>query len=203
MARPNAHRTIRDETNLAERVRYERELRGWSYETLARKMTATGCSINGSAIFKIEKGDPPRRITLNEALALARAFDTDLDDLLTPMEALRQERGKEILARRDEGIKQLGQSMATIMEAFTNHLELAAGDPELFEYVHNLWYGAVAGETSDSPPPLFHLEVDGREVAFDDTVFRKAMMSLYLALLEQAERNVCMIYPHLTKDESK
>ena len=81
MSRPNKPRTINAEANIAERVAYERVLRGWSYETLARKMTEAGCSIHGSAIFKIEKGEPRRRVTVDELIGMARAFGISIEAL--------------------------------------------------------------------------------------------------------------------------
>jgi len=43
--------------------------------------TGDGCPINQTAIWKIENGEPPRRITYDEALAFAAVFDTSLDEL--------------------------------------------------------------------------------------------------------------------------
>ena len=83
MPRPNQERDINAERILAERIRRERELRGWSYETLAKKMTDIGCSIQGSAIFKIEKGAPPRRITVNELAALSLIWAIPMDRLVS------------------------------------------------------------------------------------------------------------------------
>jgi hypothetical protein len=62
MPRPNAPREIRErgEANLARRLEYERTSRGLSYEALARAMADAGCPIQGSALYRIEKGDPPR-----------------------------------------------------------------------------------------------------------------------------------------------
>lgn len=56
MSRPNRKRTIEGESNLAERVAQEREAAGLSYE-------------------KIEKGNPRRRVTVDELLAFSEVFD--------------------------------------------------------------------------------------------------------------------------------
>jgi transcriptional regulator with XRE-family HTH domain len=71
------------EATLAERIRIERNARGWSYDQLASAMTEVGCSIQPSAIFKIEKGDPPRRITVNEFVALSEVWAIPLDRLVS------------------------------------------------------------------------------------------------------------------------
>ena len=85
MPRPNALRSIASERALATRIAYERAERDWTLEGLAARMTSVGCSINASAIYKIEKGDPPRRITVDELVALGRVFALDLEDLVQPV----------------------------------------------------------------------------------------------------------------------
>jgi len=85
MARPNPLRIIGGEKALAARIAYEREQRGMSYEGLAKRMTDEGCPIQASAIFKIEKSNPPRHITVDELVALGRVFELELDDLVQPM----------------------------------------------------------------------------------------------------------------------
>jgi transcriptional regulator with XRE-family HTH domain len=86
MPRPNAPRSIASEQNLARRIAYERERQGMSYAGLAQRMTEHGCAIDQSALYKIEKANPPRRITVDELVALAQVFETTVDDLLLPPE---------------------------------------------------------------------------------------------------------------------
>lgn len=86
MPRPNAARLPGAEDDLARRVAYERDKRGWSTEGLAARMTAAGCPIQQSAIWKIENGKPRRRITVDELLAFAEVFGTDITGLLQPPE---------------------------------------------------------------------------------------------------------------------
>lgn len=92
MPRPNQPRNIQGETELARRITLEREARAWSYEGLASRMTDAGCPIQGSAIYKIEKGDPPRRITVDELIALAAVFELPVPDLLRPREVVVNQR---------------------------------------------------------------------------------------------------------------
>jgi transcriptional regulator with XRE-family HTH domain len=82
MPRVNPLRTLANERNLARRIAFERERRGWSYEGTAARMTAAGFPIQASAIFKIEKGQPPRRITVDEAVGFAAVFDIPLAELV-------------------------------------------------------------------------------------------------------------------------
>jgi len=84
MPRPNAHRNVLAEDHLAQRVAQEREARGMTYEGLAKRMTDAGCSINQSAIYKIEQGQPRRRITVDELVTFSQVFGLNLDELLLP-----------------------------------------------------------------------------------------------------------------------
>jgi transcriptional regulator with XRE-family HTH domain len=86
MPRPNQVRTIQSETALARRIGYERNLRGMTPAGLASRMTKIGCPINASAIYKIEKADPPRRITVDELVAFSRVLGVPVEDLLQPPE---------------------------------------------------------------------------------------------------------------------
>lgn len=86
MPRPNQPRSIASEDALARRIGFEREARGWSPQGLAARMTKAGCPIQASAIYKIEKGDPPRRITVDELVAFSRVFALPVDHLLLPPE---------------------------------------------------------------------------------------------------------------------
>jgi Helix-turn-helix. len=83
LSRPNKPREVYAESYLAARIISERARLGMSLEGLATRMTAAGCAINQSAIYKIEQGQPRRRITVDELVAFSRVFGLPLDDLLT------------------------------------------------------------------------------------------------------------------------
>lgn len=68
----------------AECVRDERTRRGWSTAELARRMTEAGCPISQSSVWDIENRKPPRRISIGEAVALARVFGMSIQDLVQP-----------------------------------------------------------------------------------------------------------------------
>jgi transcriptional regulator with XRE-family HTH domain len=82
MSRPNKKRSIGAETRLAERIVIERAARGWSIDTLANAMSECGCSIQPSAIYKIEKGEPRRRITVDELVALSDVWAIPVERLV-------------------------------------------------------------------------------------------------------------------------
>ncbi len=77
---------------LAERIEQERKARGWSQERLVKEMAKAGCPLPQSAISKIERPGPGgrRAITLDEALAFSRVFDTPLPELVVPRDAIRR-----------------------------------------------------------------------------------------------------------------
>lgn len=97
MPRPNPPRSLRSETNLARRIAHERESRGMTYDGLAKRLTDAGCAIQPSAIYKIEKADPPRRITVDELVAFSAVFETSVEDLLKPLELLQADGLRELV----------------------------------------------------------------------------------------------------------
>ena len=82
MPRQNGPRTMNVEEFVARRMEAERRSHKWSYETLAKRMSQLGCTIQASAIQRIEKGDPPRKISVDEAVAMAKVFKLSLDEFL-------------------------------------------------------------------------------------------------------------------------
>jgi transcriptional regulator with XRE-family HTH domain len=71
------------------RVRYERERRNWSQGELARQITTAGVPMQQQAVWKIENGDPPRKISYGEAIAFCRVFGIEnVADLGQPPESL-------------------------------------------------------------------------------------------------------------------
>lgn len=119
MPRPNKPRAVAYEEQLAQRIRVEREARDLTYERLAEKMTEAGCPIQGSAIFKIEKGDPPRRITVNELMAFSQVFGIRVPELLVSAELASRkaalaafETYAELVAERARMIQELDKRIA-------------------------------------------------------------------------------------------
>lgn len=82
MPRPNPLRSNDREGYLAEQITSRRHALGWSYETLAARMSESGCPIQPSALHRVEKGEPRRRVTVNELVALALVFDCSIEELI-------------------------------------------------------------------------------------------------------------------------
>lgn len=137
MPRRNVGRTLGSERALAARLAYEREKRGWTYESIANRMEAEGCPIQLTALHKIEKGDPPRRVTLDEALALARVFDLDLEEFILPLELVEQRRGRELARSLLATHEELGAKARHLLKLNLELFVIAQQDQELLEYVYS------------------------------------------------------------------
>lgn len=118
MPRPNKARSIGGESNLAERIKYERDAAGWSPAELARKMSEEGCSISTSAIYKIEAGD--RTIKVDELVALSQVFGLGVDNLLRPMQMLRQEWAEQRVRDLDEAEAALYEACSRLGDVWTD-----------------------------------------------------------------------------------
>lgn len=99
MPRPSQPRFIGAETVLAHRIAELREAREWTYEGLAARVTAAGCPIQASTIYKIEKVEPRRRITVDEFYAFARAFGMSPSEVLASDDFKEQERLDSVIRR--------------------------------------------------------------------------------------------------------
>jgi len=153
MPRPNPPRLPGAEDAVALRIRYERLRRGWSTEEVARRMTDAGCPLNQSAVWRIENGEPRRKITLDESLGFARIFETDLSDMMgSPHDAMAQQI-TDLIERMKVTSEELQQLRRSLVDAV-----VAAGaatdapDEQVVQWVNNLlaefpWIGTV--ESSD------------------------------------------------------
>ena len=172
MPRPNPGRSLASEANLAKRIAYEREGRGLSYGALASLMTEQGCAMRGSAIYKIEKGDPPRRVTVDEFVALTKVFGLTAEELLTPVELIELSYAKELIDELDRVAEMINEAAIRMFEMFTRYYELSVHNPELHEYVGRHWAAAASGNYD-----VAAMTADG-ETATDDTRLHDLVSSL-------------------------
>jgi transcriptional regulator with XRE-family HTH domain len=124
-------------TFAAERITREREGRELSYEALAKFMNDQGCPLAGSAIYRIEKGDPPRHITVDELVAFANVFDTTVPDLLAPMELVRKEKARELVERTLSVWRALPAATSELYTLCKEFCALQQSDPDLHEFFAN------------------------------------------------------------------
>lgn len=98
MADEDRRQRLEGEENVARRIKMEREARGWSTATLAERLTEAGYPLNQSAVWRIESGEPRRRVNLDEAIGFAKVFDISLDNLVGPPEIAANAHVKRLLA---------------------------------------------------------------------------------------------------------
>jgi transcriptional regulator with XRE-family HTH domain len=146
MPRPNPLRLLQSEANLARRVAFEREQRQWTYEGTAKRMTDVGCAIQGSAIYKIEKGQPPRRISVDELVAFGKVFDLDLADLLVPVDVILDNHSKALVQAWLDARKALYDAWAQMDAADVNFREYVEQHPEAREPVYTAFAAAAAAD---------------------------------------------------------
>jgi transcriptional regulator with XRE-family HTH domain len=98
MADRERRQRLEGEENVARRIKLEREARGWSTATLADRLTDAGYPLNQSAVWRIESGEPRRRVNLDEAIGFAKVFDVSLDNLVGPPEIAANAQVKQLMA---------------------------------------------------------------------------------------------------------
>lgn len=135
--------SLAGEQHLAERVALLREQRGWSYEQLARAMTHAGCPMNQSAIHKIEKGQPRRRITVDELLAFAKVFGTNISALVLDKSIVDSAQAA-TLFQKWQAAEEEAREARRMADAARGAFEELAGVPP--ETVHST-IGAASGST--------------------------------------------------------
>jgi transcriptional regulator with XRE-family HTH domain len=142
MPRPNPGRSLRTERDLARRISHERERLGMSYAGLAERMTRAGCPINQSALYKIEKGEPPRGISVSELVALSDVFGVPVQELLLPVDLVLTARTRELLSKWDEAVIDAREASSRAEEAWTqlrSHLAEHPAAIERLEEVAGSW----------------------------------------------------------------
>lgn len=136
MPRQTTGRETANEANVAQRVSIEREQHGWSYDALAKRMADAGCVIQPSALFKIEKAG--RRITVEELVALASVFEVSIDDLLMPVELLRNRAMKAAYSDYAATFEELGSALAAFCVATSTVASLSISEAEFSDFFENM-----------------------------------------------------------------
>lgn len=130
MPRPNKPREVLAEDHLARRIAAERDARGWTNDGLAKRMTDAGCAMTGSAVFKIEKGEPRRRIVVDELVAFSKVFGVPVGELLLSSEMVSSKALADLVLAWDE--KRVAATVASqdADEAWERLREYAQTHPE-------------------------------------------------------------------------
>jgi transcriptional regulator with XRE-family HTH domain len=144
--RVNPNRSLANEENLARRIAHEREARGWSYEGIAERLTRAGYPIHASAVFKIEKGKPARRVTVDELVGFATVFEIPIGDMLEPMATVIDRAALELLRSIDMRINMIGGSTAGIQRDLAEFAALEHVSPEISDRLHALLSDATTAD---------------------------------------------------------
>lgn len=96
------------EENVARRIVYEMQQRGWSQERLAKEMSEAGYPIHQSAISKIVSPREGKRRTIGveEAIGFARVFGTSLESLALPLIATKSAEVKVLVKEISDSLEQ-------------------------------------------------------------------------------------------------
>jgi hypothetical protein len=129
-------------------------------------MTEAGCPIRGTAIQRIEKGDPPRTIGVDELFAFAAAFDLSVEDLLRPKELVDQERAQVLIETIERCERRMGDFAMETFNAISELVALGLEDQELYEYVVNHI------ESGDKGRYTLHLDSEDDDKVADLTLLR-------------------------------
>lgn len=127
----NPGRVIDAESTIAQRVKLERERRGWSLESTAQRMTAVGCPIHSTAILKIERTGGRRRIQGDEIAAFAQVFDLEVGELFQPLDEVEAEA---LRARAAEWLRAIAEQQdadTRAQRALAEMLDAARATPRL------------------------------------------------------------------------
>jgi len=144
MPRPNRPRSLGSERELARRIALLCEQHNMKYPELAERMTTAGCPIQPSALYKLSQ-DPPRRITVNELVAIANIFNLAVNDLLRPIAVVEKEWAEEVARDWIGATFALDDAQAEAVRAAIKLAHVARQSPDLAEYVEHQWKTASPG----------------------------------------------------------
>lgn len=210
MPRTNLGRTINAEANVAERVRRELRQRGWSPAYLAEAMTAAGCKIGTSSMYNLLDEAKPRRITLDEVVALAGVLGTTIEDLLTPVDIIDKRKAAELTDKLTKSMDTIVREAAAYVDTHAELLELAVFEADLHEFVMSQIdseyyehldaidgededaYAQLEAELDEAPPDCPHpmltftRELTGEQVEVNITTMWRGLYKLKMAMIRQA-----------------
>jgi transcriptional regulator with XRE-family HTH domain len=134
MPRVSPFRSLANERNVARRIQFEREQRNWTYEGTAKRMGDAGCPIQPTAVYKIEKADPPRRITVDELVAFAKVFDTSVENLLAPAELANRPQWQALAKKALDVFEVLPAAVRSLSAVVAEGRDLSETDPAAYDY---------------------------------------------------------------------
>lgn len=124
---------LMSEHNLARRIAWEMNQRGWSQERMAKEMTDAGFPLHQSSVSKIvnPKDGKRRAISVDDAIGFAKVFGVTVEDLLIPLEAVLDSRIRDTLIRLEKIHQQredLDREAAALATQLTQYAHAAGAD---------------------------------------------------------------------------
>ena len=183
----------RREENLARRIRYEMNRRGWSQERMAAEMTKAGLPLHQSAISKIintnERGKR-RTISVDEALVFSKVFEIPLEALLLPVAVAKSHELKLITER----ISTLSDEWSEIIQE-VGRLWSRAGELLGDEEVVDTYADQLIQEGMTRAGAVKHLMgwLEGAEARYASTRLRAKAFELGVEYREFSERQLKLV----------
>lgn len=113
MPRKGARSHRSEELRVITRLEWELRQRDLSYAELAQLMTEQGHPTNPTAIHRLLHGSPRRRLTVNEAAALADVFGVTLNELLIEQDVLLGRQANVLLRELQDASRDLATPLRT------------------------------------------------------------------------------------------
>ncbi len=176
----------------AERIKELREERGWSTDTLAKKVTAALRERNPSAknvaqstIWRIEnpgKESGNSSITIDMLLAIARVFDKTVADMLLPASALEEVQGWELYQQAANLLNEMRRLNSEYVSTMERLRHLVTQRPSLESQIRDYLDGRYAKLDAIGRDDLFQ---EGR--TFTDAAIKEARLRYPLPVVRAAE----------------
>ena len=159
-------RTIGGIDTVRERVRREMAAKEWTVPELSRQMESNGCPIQPKSLYRVFDDEQPRTITADEMIAFSRVFDVSLDDLITPIALLDNDRAQELVKEFQDIANDLDSLIDRALTAEAELTHIARKEPALYAKVHEIAAGAAI-----SARPMYDVKIPGkrRKITIADT----------------------------------
>jgi transcriptional regulator with XRE-family HTH domain len=115
---------------------------------MAARLATAGYAIQHTAIFKIEKGKPPRRVTVDELVGFSKVLDVPVDELLLPMELIKNQRAIALAEELSQTDHELSRVAQRLHDLYVEYFQMAIEEPEeVRQYFHDLVFRRTVSET--------------------------------------------------------
>jgi len=166
----------------SERIRYERERRGWSTAELARRVSLAGVQMRQQQVWQVESGEPRRRLSVGEAAAFAKVLGISLAELMTPPEKIAELDLIEIGRAFAEWRRDAGVLAARLLDIAKRVDEL--GEDDIYT-ADNLQKWSGLGGASDQVIRDLEAITENNQVVMESVKTRGSVWSVIASMWEQ------------------